>query len=104
MNTTTNPIAELNDKFRKEPNQYWRFTGGARETSDELIKAIAEFNNFTEDNDPYAEHDFGAITIKGQTYFWKIDYFDLNLKFGSPDPSDPNVTRRVITIMHSSEY
>jgi hypothetical protein len=103
--TTTNPIAELNDKFRKElPNRYWRFTQAARENVLELIKAIATFDTFTEDNDPYGEHDFGSIEIEGEKYFWKIDYFDLDLKYGSPDPNDPQVTRRFITVMHSSEY
>jgi hypothetical protein len=103
--TTTNPIAELNDQFRKSPpNQYWRFTQGARENVLELIKAIATFDTFTEDNDPYSEHDFGSITIENEKYFWKIDYYDQDLEYGSEDPSNPELTRRVMTVMHSSEY
>lgn len=30
----------------------------------ELLKQVQEFKNFTEDNDPYGEHDFGAINFK----------------------------------------
>jgi hypothetical protein len=102
---TKNPIAELNDKFRKSPpNRDWKFTQGARENVLELIKAIATFDTFTEDNDPYREHDFGSIEIQGEKYFWKIDYHDPDLEYGSEDPSDPELTRRVMTIMHSSEY
>jgi hypothetical protein len=103
--TTTNPIAELNDQFRKAaPNQDWRFTRGAIDLKAELERAIAAFNDFNEGNDPYKEHDFGAVAIADDKYFWKIDYYDLDLKWGSEDPSDPKVTRRFMTVMHCSEY
>jgi hypothetical protein len=103
--TTKNRIAELNDNFRKgKPNLDWFITRGARNQSIKLLEAVATFDTFTEDNDPYGEHDFGSIEIQGERYFWKIDCFDQNLEYGSPDPSDPELTRRVMTIMHSSEY
>lgn len=70
----------------------------------ELHRLIADFDNFSEDNDPYHEHDFGSITFQGQTVFWKIDYYDRALTAGSPDPSDPDVTTRVLTIMLAQEY
>ncbi|MVA97970.1 DUF3768 domain-containing protein [Nitratireductor sp. CAU 1489] len=71
----------------------------------EIIAKVRDFNVFTEENDPYGEHDFGAIEHEGVgTIFWKIDYYDLDYEMGSPDPSDPSVTRRVLTIMLASEY
>ena len=70
----------------------------------ELIEKVRLFNTFDEDNDPWVEHDFGAVEIQGETYYWKIDYYDGNYQCHSPDPSDPNVTKRVLTIMHKSEY
>ena len=80
---------------------------------------IETFDAFTPDNDPYSERDFGAIyqgrdgrwtclpPASGdpvETVFWKIDAYDRALQFGSEDPADPAVTRRVLTIMLASEY
>lgn len=70
----------------------------------ELLKQVQEFDNFTEDNDPYGEHDFGAINFKNDMYFWKIDYYDKDYNYFSPAPDDPNVTNRVLTIMRGDEY
>jgi hypothetical protein len=69
-----------------------------------LLRRVAEFTEFKADNDPYGEHDFGKIEIEGESYFWKIDCYDKSLESGSPDPSDPAVTTRVLTIMRADEY
>jgi hypothetical protein len=82
-----------------------------------LRELIETFDAFTPDNDPYGERDFGAI-YKGVdgvwsasrpvdvavTVFWKIDAYDRALRFGSENPADPAMTRRVLTIMLASEY
>ncbi len=65
---------------------------------------MRDFEDFTADNDPYGEHDFGAFQLGGEKLFWKIDYYDLALEMGSPDPADPAVTRRILTIMLAEEY
>ena len=54
---------------------------------------------FTPDNDPYGEHNFGSFEHNGIRVFWKIDYYDRNVEYGSEDPSDPAQTTRVLTIM-----
>ena len=69
-----------------------------------LRGAVAAFEAFTEDNDPYGERDFGSIELEGERYFWKIDYYDRSLRFGAEDPSDTTETVRVLTLMHASEY
>ncbi|MCW0044931.1 DUF3768 domain-containing protein [Brevundimonas sp. BT-123] len=66
--------------------------------------AIARETNFPADNDPYDEHDFGAIDIEGNRVLWKIDYYDLDRRHASDDPSDPKITQRVMTIMLADEY
>jgi hypothetical protein len=66
--------------------------------------AIEVYDNFCHANDPYEEHDFGSFEADGRTIFFKIDYYDSTLTVHSPDPSDPAVTKRVITIMLAEEY
>jgi hypothetical protein len=55
-------------------------------------------------NDPHGEHDFGAIDEDGVRFFWKIDTYDRDMSAHSPDPTDPKVTTRVLTIMPAEEY
>jgi Protein of unknown function (DUF3768) len=68
-----------------------------------IVKTIAIYDDFCHANDPYEEHDFGSLEVDGQTIFFKIDYYDKALAFHSPDPADPSVTERVITIMLAEE-
>lgn len=102
-------IRELNDTLRTT------FIGGtiaitngvaalAPEARSQLLAAVRRFADFTADNDPYGEHDFGAIKIGEQSFFFKIDYYDRSLTLHSPDPADPTVTTRVLTVMLAEEY
>jgi hypothetical protein len=68
------------------------------------ILAVQSFGKFTEDNDPHHEHDFGSFEIEGEAYFFKIDYYALDMTGGSEDPADPEKTTRVLTIMRADEY
>jgi hypothetical protein len=69
-----------------------------------IVKTIAVFDDFSHENDPHEEHDFGSFIAEGETLFFKIDYYDKSLKMHSPDPSDLTVTERVITVMLASDY
>ena len=102
-------IAVLNDAFRKTfSGGKVLMTAGVNELPD-MVKAealceVAAFNDFTEDNDPHGEHDFGSVEVCGRKLFWKIEYYDPELQFGSEDPADPAKTTRVLTVMLASEY
>lgn len=70
----------------------------------DILLKLKTFSDFEDANDPWKEHDFGAFHHKGEKIFWKIDYYDKACEAGSPDPSDPDVTCRVLTVMLASEY
>jgi hypothetical protein len=65
---------------------------------------VREFSDFSADNDPYGEHDFGSFEVGDDKFFWKIDYYDAHMEHGSEDPSDMFKTTRVLTIMLAEEY
>ena len=75
-----------------------------REAIERIVMTIAVFDDFCHANDPYEEHDFGSFEAEGHTIMFKIDYYDRKLEMHSPDPADPNMTERVITIMLADEY
>jgi hypothetical protein len=102
-------IRALNDSFRRT------FVGGAivltagvaatpADLRRLLLRRVREFEAFDEDNDPHGEHDLGVIEIGGVRYFWKIDYYDRKMETLSPDPADPSVTTRFLTVMLADEY
>jgi hypothetical protein len=69
-----------------------------------VLLMVQRFDRFTKDNDPYGEHDFGCFEFAGDTFYWKIDYYDSTCQSGSEDPGDPEKTTRVLTIMFAAEY
>ena len=70
----------------------------------QVLECVRRFDDFTKDNDPHGEHDFGNFKLAGQTYFFKVDYFAPDMEGGSEDPADPEKTTRVLTIMRADEY
>ena len=103
-------IAALNDAFRQtfEGGRVVTTSGIAALPGEDYFPILAEvraFDDFTEDNDPYGEHDFGAFDYEGVgKVFWKIDYYAPDMQHGSEDPTEPAKTVRVLTIMFASEY
>jgi Protein of unknown function (DUF3768) len=109
MDQVRERIRTLNDELRRNLlNCHAVITAGVAALGPEaiarIVKTIAVYDDFCDANDPYEEHDFGALEVDGQVIFFRIDYFDKALTYHSPDPSDPSVTERVITIMLAEEY
>ncbi len=98
-----NPIAELNNAFRRTTRELF-LTPGVQALPDVegLVGAVRTFNQFTPDNDPYGEHDFGIIGWHTEQTYWKIDYYDQALQYWH-DPLSPEC-RRILTILLASEY
>ena len=119
-------IRRLNDLARSQPGtaSIANVTLGFQSLPDAdrfaALAAIVGFSQFTGDNDPHGEHDFGAVyrlatgtwtqerpsddKAIAETVFWKVDYYDNTLTYGSEAPWDEQQTKRVRTILLASEY
>lgn len=69
-----------------------------------VLAAVAAFSAFDADNDPYGDHDAAMLEVGSDTVMFKIDYYDQTLTAHSPNPADPAVTERVMTVMLAEEY
>lgn len=102
-------IRALNDELRKTGagGKTYLTSGLIEKGADFIAKATAAvraLDAFTNDNDPWQEHDCATLDVDGETVMFKIDYYDVNMEHGSPDPADPRLTTRVLTIMLASDY
>ena len=107
--STAERIRALNDAFRRTfVGGMVMITAGVEampiEQRRSLLQKVRAFDVFTDDNDPHGEHDFGLVELGGARCFWKIDYYDREMEAFSPDPADPSVTTRVLTVMLAEEY
>jgi len=110
-------IRQLNDFFRAK----WELgkvyvTNGVMARGEEFFKLVAisvkHFTDFNEANDSWGEHDFGRVVVTDWDrehpdkveIFWKIDYYDKDMLHQSRDPSNPELTTRVLTLMLAEEY
>jgi hypothetical protein len=106
---TVRKIRALNDSLRKTMTggRVYMTAGVDALPSDVkamVVRRVSTFSDFTADNDPHGEHDFGSFEVSGRKVFFKIDYFDAAMEFGSEDPADATKTTRVLTIMLAEEY
>ena len=109
MSRQTERIRELNDELRQH------LTGGSAVMTPgiaalgakavaRILKTIEVYDDFCHANDPHEEHDFGSFRGRWPYDLFQIYYLDKELKYRSPDPADPTLTERVITIMLAEEY
>ena len=119
-------IASLNDLARRAMGVACTAvaTVGFRSLPDadqsRVREMIETYDAFDEFSDPHGERDFGTIyqlcdgrwtterprlsDDERERVFWKFDYYDRNLQFGSEDAANLVITRRVLTIMLADEY
>jgi hypothetical protein len=98
-----NPIAQLNDEFRRNTHRIVLTPGVlALEDFPALVDAVRKFDQFTPDNDPHGEHDYGSMMWHEEKTLWKIDYYDPDYQYWC-DPLSPEC-RRILTIMFAEEY
>lgn len=102
-------IARLNDQLRKTgTGGTIMITQGVRAITgfdaEVLATELANYSDFDPDNDPHGERDFGCLTLWGYDLLWKVDAYDRELKFGSDDPANPEVTHRVLTVLLAREW
>ena len=69
-----------------------------------ILEQVRSFHEFDPDNDPHGEHDCAVFEAEGERILFKIDYYDRDVRLHSPDPSDPTLTTRILTIMLAREY
>jgi len=106
ISSWSSKIAQLNDHLRRT------FSGGKVMMTaavndldpDTLAEVMSTVDKFDGDNDPHHEHDMAFFEVKGERYFFKVDYYDKSLEYRSEDPSDPTLTARVLTIGEASDY
>lgn len=104
-------IRQLNDEFRRSLNRELGIvvmTRGVADLSDlyriAAVQKVRLFEDFNEANDPHGEHDFGSFLVGEEKLYFKIDYYDRDLEAGSEDPTDPEKTTRLLTLMRACEY
>jgi len=102
-------IRKLNDRLRVDLlDGEWVLTPGIAALDNALalrvIHEVRTFDAFPSDNASSDEHDFGAMEVGGVRLCWKIDYYGLDKRHGSPDPADRAKTRRVLTVMLAEEF
>ncbi len=110
----TATIQKLNDRFRMGDasvpgtvvvtNGVQSLLSEEGESMEPLATVVGNFDDFTEENDPYGEHDFGRFSFLSTDLFWKIDQYNATYDGGSEDPTDLSITCRVLTIMLTEEY
>lgn len=94
-------IAQKNDLFRKMLSGCRvMLTAGVADHENQMLilNAVRGFDQFTEDNDPYGEHDFAFFEVGGEKFFFKFDYYDSDYEFFQEDGN------RVLTIGYADEY
>ena len=107
--TRTEAIARLNDRCRQGLDRTARIVitrtclGTFADDRAAAIVAQAEIlaslRAYQFGEAEIGERDRGSFEYRGTTVYFRIDYYDAAMEYGSEDPADASQTRRVLTIM-----
>ena len=106
----TERIRALNDKLRcSGVGGEVHITRGIRRHGADFVRSAREavrlYTDFLPGDDPEGTHEFGAITVASKPVYWVINYYEKgNHPYLSPNPADPKVTDRALTILLPSEW
>ena len=103
-------IARLNDRIRQGLDRTARImmtrtclgTFASDDRADAIIvraQLLAAIRRHDFPDIEARERDRGSFTFRDTNVYFRIDYYDADLAYGSEDPADASVTRRVLTIM-----
>jgi hypothetical protein len=92
-------IIALNDQFRTTfKGGRVQMTPSVYQLDDRLrgraLSVLARYSKFDADS----EHDWGTFIFAGFSFEWRIEYRAANGSGASPDPADPRMTLRVLTL------
>lgn len=106
-------IAAQNDLFRQSwpivaiPGRFVMTQAIAARSGDfqrACLDAVRTCDDFHAGIDPYGTHEMGSFEIDGETVWFRIDLYDERYEYGSPEPTDLEKTRRVLTILFPEDY
>ena len=106
VNPRVDRVRALNDALRTTlTGGRVMFTQGVaalgQEVQRQIIEALRRYDEFDSDNDPYGEHDFGMLTVRGHEFLFKIDLYEE--PFVNSGNEEKMITR-ILTIMLAEEY
>jgi hypothetical protein len=113
MKNTQLEIQTRNDFIRKEYDIYYMLgtivqTNGINalihenDCYKEFLNKLTTFADFTKENDPYGQHDFGSFEVAGEKIYFKFDYYNKGKTMGA-DPYN-EYYEPVMTVMLAEEY
>ena len=101
-----NTIRGINDHFRKTcaaVNVTASIHALGPEFFRRALNIVRHYDNFRPDVNPYEDHDCGTFKLDGYECAWAIDCYNRDMSGSSANPTNTNITTRLLTIMLASE-
>lgn len=106
-------ITEQNDLFRRSwpraliPGRFLLMPGVAARPGPfqiTCLSAVRSYDHFSAGTYPHDTHQMSAIEVDGETIWFCIDLYDELYKGPPESPTNPNTTRRLLTVYSANEW